>query len=345
MRAERDSGDAVAMASNSSHSFEWARQNVLVTGAGGFIGSHLVERLLRRAASVRAFVHYNSRNDPGFVGQVRDSKLTIMSGDIRDLETVRSAAEKVDIIFHLAALVGVPYSCQHVREVWEVNTIGTLNVLTAGREHGVRHVIQTSTSEVYGTARTVPIDENHPKQPQSPYAASKIAADSIALSFYRSFGLPVTICRPFNTYGPRQSDRAVIPALMVQALEKDEIAVGNLSPTRDFTFVSDTVEGFIRLAECDACQGEEINLGTGSEISIADLTEKIAGLAGRRLRIARSEERVRRAGEVERLCSDNSKARVLAGWSPVISLDEGLRLTMEWMRKSRHLFDPDHYRI
>jgi len=217
--------------------------------------------------------------------------------------------------------------------------------LTAGRENRASRIVQTSTSEVYGTARTVPIDEGHSKQPQSPYAASKIAADSIALSFHHSFGLPVTVCRPFNTFGPRQSDRAVIPALMVQALEKDEIVAGNLSPTRDFTYVSDTVEGFICLAECEACSGEEINLGTGVEISIAELIHKIAGLVGREIRITQSEERVRRAGEVERLCSNNSKARSLAGWSPGVSLDEGLRLTLDWIRVSKHLFDPHRYRI
>jgi dTDP-glucose 4,6-dehydratase len=335
------------MAIQQTREFDWAKQVVLVTGAGGFIGSHLVERLLDKGATVLAFIHYNSRNDQGFLTGLKNSndKLKIAFGDIGDLDTIRKITEGIDVIFHLAALVGIPYSYQHPHQVVEVNTIGTLNILTASRENQVKRIVHTSTSEVYGTARTVPISESHPKQPQSPYSASKIAADAIALSFYFSFGLPVAICRPFNTYGPRQSDRAIFPVLIAQALYRDEMLVGNLAPTRDFTYVSDTVAGFIRVAESEACLGQEINLGTGSEISIGELVEKIAKLVGRKVKITQSEERMRpTASEVMRLCSDNSKAKLLAGWSPVISLEKGLLSTIDWVQKSSHLYDPGQYR-
>jgi NAD dependent epimerase/dehydratase len=336
------------MSTQQPQRLEWAHQVVLVTGAGGFIGSHLVERLLDLGASVIAFVRYNSRNDLGFLSGLRNgqNRLKIVAGDIEDLDTVRRVTEGVDVIFHLAALVSIPYSYQHPHQVIAVNTVGTLNVLTAAKEHQVKRLVHTSTSEVYGTARTVPITESHPKQPQSPYSASKIAADALALSFYLSFGVPVTLCRPFNTYGPRQSDRAVIPTLIAQALFQDEIVVGNLTATRDFTYVSDTVEGFLRVAESEACVGEEINLGTGHEISIGELLLKIVEFVGRDLTITQSAERMRPAtSEVQRLCSDNSKARALAGWSPVVSLEEGLGATIGWVRKVSHLYDPGQYRI
>ncbi len=326
-------------------SFDWKGKRVLLTGAGGFIGSHLTEALLSKGASVRALTHYNSRNDSGFLSP-QHRRLEIIAGDIRDLDAVRHAAQGVDAIFHLAALVGIPYSYEHVHQVVEVNTIGTLNVLTAARENNVQRFVHTSTSEVYGTARTVPISEEHPKQPQSPYSASKIAADALALTHHFSFDLPVTVCRPFNTYGPRQSDRAVIPALIAQALHKEVVTLGNLAPTRDFTFVSDTVNGFIKVAESEACIGQEINLGTGTEISIGDLARKIITLVGRDVNVTSAAERLRpAASEVQRLCSDNSKARELAGWSPQVSLDEGLRATLNWVRKASHLYDPDHYRV
>jgi NAD dependent epimerase/dehydratase len=336
------------MGTEQTQSPEWANKTVLVTGAGGFIGSQLVERLLDQGASVCAFVRYNSRNDLGFLTDLRGSneRLTIVSGDIRDLDTVRKIAVDMDTIFHLAALVGIPYSYQHVHQVIEVNTIGTLNVLTAARENRAKRVVHTSTSEVYGTARTIPIDESHPRQPQSPYSASKIAADAIALSYHRSFDVPVAICRPFNTYGPRQSDRAIIPALIAQALHKDEIVVGSLTPTRDFTYVADTVEGLMKVAEADACIGEEINLGTGHEISIGDLLKKITSLVGRDVKVTQSAERMRPAtSEVQRLCSNNAKARALAGWSPSVSLDEGLSSTLKWIANSSHLYAPNRYRI
>lgn len=341
------------MSASTASDFDWHGREVLVTGAGGFIGSQLVERLLGAGAAVRAFVRYNSRNDLGFLGglKVRPDKattpgLSITAGDVRDLDTVRGIAEGVDTIFHLAAHVGIPYSYQHVHEVVAVNAIGTLNVLTAGREKGVRRIVQASTSEVYGSARSIPIDESHPKQPQSPYSASKIAADALARSHFLSFEVPVAICRPFNTYGPRQSDRAIIPTLVAQALLKDEIVVGSLDPTRDFTFVTDTVEGFVRLAEADACLGEEINLGTGREISIGELARRIIALVGRDVPIRQDEGRMRpMKSEVSRLCSNNSKAKALAGWSPKVGLDEGLRATIDWIRASSHLFTPGSYRI
>lgn len=333
------------------NNIDWAKQTVLVTGAGGFIGSHLTERLLALGATVRAFVHYNSRNDPGFLAglESESDRLRIMTGDICDPDAVRRVAEGADVIFHLAALVGIPYSYEHVHQVVEVNTLGTLNVLTAARENRVRRIVHTSTSEVYGTARQVPIDELHPKQPQSPYSASKIAADALALSHHLSFELPVTICRPFNTYGPRQSDRAIIPSLIAQALSRDEIVVGNLTPTRDFTFVTDTVAGFIQLAESERCIGEEINLGTGEEISIGELAQTIirmvGRIAGRNVELVRSTERMRpAASEVQRLCSNNAKAKTLAGWSPAVSLDEGLSATIEWIKRADHLYAPGQYR-
>jgi dTDP-glucose 4,6-dehydratase len=327
-------------------SLGWTNREVLVTGGGGFIGSHLVERLLGEGASVRAFLRYNSRNDLGFLADLKSDRLEIMKGDIRDLETVRRAAQDMEVIFHLAALVGIPYSYRHVYEVVEVNTVGTLNVLTAARENEVERIVHTSTSEVYGTAQTVRIAETHPRQAQSPYAASKIAADALAMSFYNSFGTPVAICRPFNTYGPRQSDRAIIPALLIQALRKDELVVGNLAPTRDFTFVTDTVDGFVRIAASGACVGREINLGTGHDVSIGDLARKIATVAGREIPIRQSEERMRSAtSEVQRLCSDNSLANSLAGWQPQVSLQEGLERTLDWVKKQAHLYNPDQYRV
>jgi NAD dependent epimerase/dehydratase len=321
---------------------------VVVTGAGGFIGSHLVERLLALGAEVTAFVRYNSRNDSGLLeilGEKR-KEIRIVSGEIRELETVRKVTKGADVVFNLAALVGIPYSYVHPSEVVEVNTIGTLNVLTAVKEWGVRKVVATSTSEVYGTALSVPISERHPKQPQSPYAASKIAADAIALSFYHAFDLPVVIVRPFNTYGPRQSDRAIIPTLISQALTKRVIEVGNTKPTRDFTYVTDTVEGFIKLAEADNTVGQEVNLGTGREVSIGELAEKIAALCGRDVQIQQSKERLRPSkSEVERLLSDASKAKELVGWGPKVDFEQGLNRTIEWVKKNLAMYEPDAYQI
>lgn len=329
--------------------FAWNRKKVLVTGAGGFIGSHLTECLFDRGAEVRAFVRYTSRADDGFIKYFPEDlkkNMDIVYGDIRELETVVKAMKGVDVIFNLAALVGIPYSYIHPQEVIEANTNGTLNVLMAARDAGVEKLVQTSTSEVYGTARYVPINEEHPKQPQSPYSASKIAADAIALSFYHSFDLPVAVARPFNTYGPRQSDRAVIPSIISQALTKDKLTLGNTNPTRDFTFATDTAEGFIKVAESEKSVGMEINLGTGKEISIEDLIKKIISLVGRDVSIEQDKERIRPAkSEVERLCADNTIAKSVLEWSPKVSLTDGLTKTIDFIKNNPDFYDPDKYRV
>lgn len=328
--------------------FAWNKKKVLITGAGGFIGSHLTERLFELGAKIRAFVRYTSRADDGFIKYFpKDLRknMDIVYGDIRELETIVKAIDGVDIIFNLAALVGIPYSYIHPQEVIEANTIGTLNILMAARDAGIEKLVQTSTSEVYGTARYVPINEEHPKQPQSPYSASKIAADAVALSFYHSFDLPVSVIRPFNTYGPRQSDRAVIPSIISQALIKDKLTLGNMTPTRDFTFVTDTAEGFIKVAESESV-GMEINLGTGKEISIEDLTKKIISLVGRDIVVEHDKERLRPAhSEVERLCADNTKAREVLGWLPEVSLTEGLEKTISFIKNNPDFYNPDKYRV
>ena len=329
--------------------FKWDGKKVLVTGAGGFIGSHLTEYLFELGAEVRAFVRYTSRADEGFIKYFSDdlrNNMDIVYGDIKELETVVKATEGVDIIFNLAALVGIPYSYIHPQEVIETNTIGTLNVLMAARDVGIEKLVQTSTSEVYGTARYVPINEDHPKQPQSPYSASKIAADAIALSFYHSFDLPVALIRPFNTYGPRQSDRAVIPSIISQALTKDRLTLGNTTPTRDFTFVADTAEGFIKVAESEKSVGMEINIGSGQEISIEDLTRKIISLVGRDIVVEHDKERDRPAhSEVERLCADNTRARNILEWLPKVSLTHGLEETISFIKSNPGFYDPDKYRV
>ncbi len=329
--------------------FSWNGKKVLVTGAGGFIGSHLTERLFELGAKIRAFVRYTSRADEGFIKYFSDDlrkNIDIVYGDIRELETVVKAMDSVDIIFNLAALVGIPYSYIHPQEVIEANTIGTLNVLMAARDVGIEKLVQTSTSEVYGTARYVPINEDHPKQPQSPYSASKIAADAIALSFYNSFDLPVAVIRPFNTYGPRQSDRAVIPSIISQALTKDRLTLGSTTPTRDFTFVTDTAEGFIKVAESEKSVGMEVNIGSGREISIEDLIRKIISLVGRDIVVEQDKERIRPAhSEVERLCADNKRARSLLGWLPKVSLTQGLEKTISFIKSNPGFYNPDKYRV
>jgi dTDP-glucose 4,6-dehydratase len=322
---------------------------VLVTGACGFIGSHLVERLVREGARVKAFIRYTSRGDIGLLRfvppEVRDA-VEIVAGDLRDADAVRIACRRQKIVFHLGALIAIPYSYIHPREVVETNVIGTLNVLEGAREQKVERVVNTSTSEVYGTARSVPIDESHPRAAQSPYAASKTGADQLALAYHRSFGTPVVTLRPFNTYGPRQSDRAVIPTIIAQALTSDVIKLGALTPTRDLTFVLDTVEGFVRCATAAKVLGEEINLGTNQEITIRDLARKITALVGRSARIVREKARVRpRKSEVERLISNYGKAKRLMGWKPAVSLDEGLRETIDFVEKNIDLYTPGRYRV
>ena len=325
----------------------WQNKTVLVTGAGGFIGSHLVERLAASGARVRAFVRYNSRADWGLLAALPDETLTrleIIAGDLRDLPAVTEAVRGADLVFHLGALIAIPYSYVHPAEVVDVNITGTLNVLLAAREAQPGRVVHTSTSEVYGTARTVPIDENHPLQGQSPYSASKIGADKLAESFHRSFDVPVATVRPFNTYGPRQSARAVIPTVIAQALTGDVVRLGNLDATRDLTYVADTVAGFLAVGETDGALGGTFNLGAGFEITIGDLAEKIIALTGRDARIEIDSARLRPPkSEVERLISDNTLARTRLGWTPQIPLDEGLSLTIDWIRANLDRYQPGSY--
>lgn len=316
-------------------------KKVLVTGADGFIGSHLAEELVRRGCSVRAFVCYNSFNSWGWLDQspkeIQDS-LEVFPGDIRDPYRVRTALEGCRAVFHLAALVAIPYSYYSPDAYVDTNLKGTLHVLQAARELGTERVVQTSTSEVYGTAEFVPIPETHPLRAQSPYAASKIAADQLALSFFRSFATPVTVVRPFNTYGPRQSNRAVIPTVITQiARGKRKIQLGSLTPTRDFSYVSDTVRGFREAACCDEAVGEVVNIGSSFEISIGDTVRMIARVMNAEVETETEAERVRpEQSEVRRLCADTSKAERLFGWKPEFGgkygFQKGLALTADWFR-------------
>jgi len=323
---------------------------VLVTGAAGFIGSHLAEQLVGLGARVRAFIRYNSRNDRGLLEYLPPDRLRevdVFPGDLRDPDAVRAACRGVEIVFHLGALIAIPYSYRNPTDVIATNVLGTLNVLQAGRDTGVRRIIHTSTSEVYGTAQRVPIDETHPVQGQSPYSASKIGADKVAESFYRAFGVPVCTLRPFNTYGPRQSARAVIPTIITQALVGNEVHLGDLAPRRDLTFVSDTVGGFLRMAEAgDDVLGQEVNLGANSEVSVGDLAAKICALIGTSPRIVTESDRVRpKKSEVFRLLADNRKAERMIGWKPQVSLDAGLRQTIDWIRQNLDRYRPSEYQV
>jgi len=323
----------------------WHGKKVLVTGAAGFIPSHLVEHLLDAGANVRAFVRYNSRGDAGFLKEVKDrARLEIIAGDLRDFNAVDQAVKGMEVVFHLGALISIPYSYYHPVEVVETNVNGTLNILMACRNYRVEKVVHTSTSEVYGTAITVPIDEEHPLQGQSPYSASKIGADKLAESFYCAYSLPVVTVRPFNTYGPRQSARAVIPAIISQVLARDVIHLGNLEARRDFTYVADTVNGFIRAAETVDVIGGVFNLGTGVEVTIGQLADLIIDITGRKVRIEVDPDRIRPAkSEVQRLLSDNSLARQKIDWQPAVSLEEGLQRTAKWIREHFEYFNPDIY--
>ncbi len=306
---------------------------MLVTGAGGFIGSHLVERLVELGADVRALVRYTSTGHAGWLDSspVR-SDMDVVLGDIRDFDNVLVAMRDREVVFHLAALIGIPYSYRAAQSYVRTNIEGTLNVLQAARDLATERVLCTSTSEVYGNARYVPINEEHPLQGQSPYSASKIGADKIAESYYLSFRLPVSIVRPFNTYGPRQSTRAVIPTIITQALSGSEVRVGSLLPTRDFNYVTDTVEGFLATASEPQAIGKTINFGSGAEISIGDLAKQIGRLVGKNLTLVSEEQRVRpENSEVERLCADSSLAQQLLGWRSRVSLEQGLRQTIAWM--------------
>jgi NAD dependent epimerase/dehydratase len=331
-------------------------RRVLVTGADGFIGSHLAEALVRRGLKVRAFVMYNSFNSWGWLDRApKDVRaaLEVFPGDIRDPHGVRLAMRDCDTVMHLAALIAIPFSYHSPDTYIDTNVKGTLNVVQAARELGTEKVVHTSTSEVYGTARTVPISESHPLQGQSPYAASKIGADHLALSFHAAFGTPVSVIRPFNTFGPRQSARAVIPSIIIQLLAgAPRLRLGALHPTRDFSYVEDTVAGFIAVAESPRTVGEVVNTGSGHEIAIGDLAQMLCRLTGHEVPVEQDEQRLRPdKSEVERLLADTSKAQSLLGWRPALAgragLEEGLRRTIEWFSRPEHLecYKADRYNI
>lgn len=315
---------------------------VLVTGADGFIGSHLVEGLLEEGAHVKAFVYYNSFNSWGWLDTLPKNqldKIEIFSGDIRDPNGVRTAMQGCDVVFHLAALIAIPFSYHSPDSYIDTNVKGTLNIVQAAKDLGVKRVLVTSTSEVYGTATYIPIDENHPRQPQSPYSASKIGADCIADSFYRSFNSPVTIVRPFNTFGPRQSARAVIPTIIAQLLNGiEEISLGDVTPTRDLLYVKDTVSGFIAIAKCEELIGHDCNIATQSEISIADLAQTLIDIINPKARIISDKQRLRpEKSEVFRLFGSNSKIKQYTGWGQEYTLTEGLKQTIEWFKDPNNL--------
>lgn len=325
-------------------------KKVLVTGADGFIGSHLVERLLEEGAKVKAFVYYNSFNNWGWLDTLPAEKLSeieIFSGDVRDPNGVRTAMQDCSVVFHLAALIAIPYSYHSPDSYVDTNVKGTLNILQAAKDLNVERVLVTSTSEVYGTALYVPIDEKHPRQGQSPYSATKIGADAVADSFFRSFNLPVTIVRPFNTYGPRQSARAVIPTIITQLLSgKKEIKLGSLHPTRDLLFVKDTVNGFVEICKCDALVGQEVNIATHSEISVGDLAQKLINMINPEAVVVSDDVRLRpEKSEVERLFGSNEKLKAATGWKTKHSLDDGLAITVEWLKNNLHQYKADIYNV
>jgi NAD dependent epimerase/dehydratase len=307
----------------------------LVTGAGGFIGSHVTELLVRRGWDVRALVRYSSHDQLGALAHAAPElieKVEVVAGDLRDDGSVRAAVDGCDVVLHLGAVISIPYSYRAPREVVETNIIGTLNVLCAVRDFSVRRLVHTSTSEVYGSARTERIDEAHVLQGQSPYSASKIGADKLAEAFHRSFDTPVVTLRPFNTYGPRQSPRAVIPTILSAALADRPVRLGSLHPTRDFTFVTDTADAFVRAATADGVDGDTIHLGVGTEVSIGEIVRLVGELVGRDLPVVVDDERIRPAdSEVTRLLSDPARARERLGWAPTVPLMEGLRRTADWL--------------
>lgn len=326
---------------------DWNGKRVLVTGGEGFIGSHLVERLVAEGASVRVLALYNPFGSYGWLDPAVHTTVELLPGDVRDPERVNGAVEGCEVVFHLAALIGIPYSYVASESYVQVNVQGTVNVANACRRHGVSRMVHTSTSETYGTALVAPIPESHPMQPQSPYSASKIGADMMALSYFHAFELPVAVVRPFNTYGPRQSTRAVIPTILTQ-LHKGakEIRLGATSPTRDFNFVTDTVAGFLAVAACDRAIGEVVNVGSGREISIGDLVDLLVSITGSSASVVTEEDRLRPAGsEVERLLCDNSRALEWTGWSPQVSLEDGLRRTSEWVAANLDRLDTAGYAV
>lgn len=328
---------------------DWKSKKILVTGGGGFIGSHLVERLVSLGAQVRALVRYNSRNDWGLLELLPiDTKknLEVVMGDLTDPFSTSNAVQGCAIVFHLAALIAIPYSYVAPAHYVQVNCGGTLNILEAARRQGVECFVHTSTSETYGTAQYTPIDESHPLKGQSPYSASKIGADKLAESYYLSFGLPVATVRPFNTYGPRQSARAIIPTIIAQALTSDSIHLGSLKPRRDLTYVSDTVEGFLKAAGTPEARGEVINLGTGQAISIGELAQMILKIIGGHKQIVTEPERLRpETSEVWNLQSDNRQAQKILAWTPQVTLEKGLQKTIDYVQENLSRYKPRTYNL
>jgi len=326
---------------------DWTGRTVLVTGAAGFIGSHVAETLVRRGARVRAFVRYTSAGGWGWLDSSElASEMEVFAGDIRDPETLTAPMDGAEVVFHLAALIAIPYSYVTPLAYVRTNVEGTTNVLEAARTAGVGRIVHTSTSEVYGTAQTVPISESHPLVGQSPYSASKIGADKIAESFHAAYGLPVVVLRPFNTFGPRQSARAVIPTIITQLLAGRSVQLGALAPTRDLTYAGDTAEGFIAAGEAPGAPGRTINLGVGQEISIGDLAARIHRMMGKPYEVAHDAQRDRpAASEVERLLSDNALAKEILGWEPRHTLDEGLEATIEWLGRHLDRYRPETYTV
>jgi NAD dependent epimerase/dehydratase len=327
----------------------WTAKRVVVTGAGGFIGSHLAEQLVRAGAKVTAVVRYNSRGDDGNLRYLEPAirrELAVHRIDLCDRDAARQALDGAEIVFHLAAFVGIPYSYANPHDAVLNNVQSTLNVLSVVRETGIEKVVQTSTSEVYGSARQIPIPETHPLQPQSPYSGSKIATDHIALSYHYAFDVPVAVMRPFNTFGPRQSARAVLPTVIAQALAGGDIKVGATTTTRDFTYVEDTIRGFLLVAESPKAVGEVINIGTGREVSIADAIAEIVKVVGKGNRVVREERRIRpEKSEVTRLCADITKAGQLLGFRPQVSFEDGIRRTVTWVAEHLDAYRPDAYAV
>jgi NAD dependent epimerase/dehydratase len=323
-------------------------KKVLVTGGAGFIGSHLTERCVELGYPVKAFVHYNSKNSWGWLENSKYNKeIEVVTGDIRDYDSVYGALADCDSVFHLAALIGIPYSYISPLAYVKTNTEGTYNILQASRERKLKNILVTSTSETYGTAQYIPIDEKHPVVGQSPYSATKIGADQLAISFYRSFDLPVKIVRPFNTYGPRQSARAIIPTVIVQMLAgKKEIKLGNTAPTRDLTFVKDTANGFIEIFKSRKLFGEVTNIGMGQEISVGDLVKLIAKTIGVSVLVTSDQERIRPDNsEVERLMCNNKKIKENTAWKPAYTLEKGLKETILWFKENQHLYKEGIYNV
>ncbi|MBX7245991.1 MAG: SDR family NAD(P)-dependent oxidoreductase [Candidatus Sumerlaeaceae bacterium] len=327
----------------------YRNKNVVVTGAGGFIGSHLVERLLELGANVTAFVHYNAAGTRGLIDRlpIQDqNRIRFVAGDLAEQDALDEAFEGQVVAFHLAAIIAIPFSYMRPAQTVNNNLQTTLNVLGAVGRHKVKRLVHTSSSEVYGTAQRVPIDETHPQEAQSPYAASKIACDKLAQSYHLSFNLPVATVRPFNTYGPRQSARAIIPTIIAQALTRKQVYLGAMHPTRDLNFVTDTVDGFLRVGCTPGIEGRTYNFGSGKEISIGELADRIIKIVGGDIPVTFDPTRIRpNASEVGRLIADSSRARADLGWEPCVSLDEGLKKTVDWVGQNLGAYRPDNYQV